>query len=224
MDRGAWWTTVHEVTKRQTRLSDWTHWTSAAFLLLFCIFKAPLPPHFISVSVAHSCPTLCDPMDYTQPGFLVHRILQARTLEWVPISFSRGSSQPRDQTWISCITGRFSTIWATREAPKLSLIYPLHCLLLKQKRLKVGVPKRLVKGIDRSQLIIRSQGASPSFICFFLPGVLAGAVGKSSARTFGNHQSQVIRVLVESLFILKAMVSHCGKAGAPKGVWFWKPS
>jgi len=96
--------------------------------------------------------------------------------------------------------------------------------LLKQKRLKVGVSKRLVKDIDRSQLIIRSQGASPSFICFFLPGVLAGAVGKSSARTFGNHQSQVIRVLVESLFILKAMVSHCGKAGAPKGVWFWKPS
>ena len=89
--------------------------------------------------------------------------------------------------------------------------------------LKVGVSKRLVKGIDISQLIIRSQGASPSFICFFLPGVLAGAVGKSSARTFGNHQSQVIHALVESLFILKAMASHCGKAVAPQVCGFESP-
>ena len=88
----------------------------------------------------------------------------------------------------------------------------------------VGVFKRLVKGIDISQLVTRSQGASTSFTCFFLPGVLAGAVGKSSARTFGNHQSKVIHALVETLFILKAMASHCGKAVAPQGVWFWKPS
>ena len=47
--------------------------------------------------VAQSCPTLCDP---------VHGILQARILEWVAISFSRGSSQPRDQTQVSCIAGR----------------------------------------------------------------------------------------------------------------------
>ena len=43
-------------------------------------------------------------------------ILQARILEWVAISFSRGSSQPRDQTLVSCIAGRFFTIWAIREA------------------------------------------------------------------------------------------------------------
>ena len=47
----------------------------------------------------------------------VHGILQARILEWVAIFFSRGSSQPRDWTWISSIAGRFLTIWATREAP-----------------------------------------------------------------------------------------------------------
>ena len=58
----------------------------------------------------------CDPMDYSLPGFSVHRILQARILEWVAISFSRGSSQPRNQTWVSCIAGRFFTDWATREA------------------------------------------------------------------------------------------------------------
>ena len=43
-------------------------------------------------------------------------ILQARILEWVAMPYSRGSSQPRDQTHVSCIAGRFFTIWATREA------------------------------------------------------------------------------------------------------------
>ena len=52
--------------------------------------------------VIHSCPTLCDPMDCSLPGFSIHGIFQARVLEWVAISFSRGSSQPRDQTLVSC--------------------------------------------------------------------------------------------------------------------------
>ena len=59
---------------------------------------------------------LCNPMDCSPPGSSLHGILQARILEWVAISFSRGSSQPRDRTWVSCITGRFFTIWAIREA------------------------------------------------------------------------------------------------------------
>ena len=50
-------------------------------------------------------------MDYT-----VHEILEARILEWVAIPVSRGSSQPRDQTQVSCIAGRFFTSWATKEA------------------------------------------------------------------------------------------------------------
>ena len=45
-----------------------------------------------------SCPTLCDPMDFTLPGFSVHGILQARIMKWVAIPFSRGSSLPRNQT------------------------------------------------------------------------------------------------------------------------------
>ena len=57
-------------------------------------------------------------MDYNPPGSSVHGILQARILEWVTISFSGGSSQPRSRTWVSCITGRFFTNWATREAPR----------------------------------------------------------------------------------------------------------
>ena len=55
---------------------------------------------------AQSCPTLCDPMDCSLPGFSVHGIFQARVLEWVVISFSRGSSRPRDRTQVSRIVDR----------------------------------------------------------------------------------------------------------------------
>ena len=58
----------------------------------------------VKVKAAQSCPTLCNPMDYT-----VHGVLQARILEWVAVPFSRGSSQPRDQTQFSHIVGRFFT-------------------------------------------------------------------------------------------------------------------
>ena len=58
-------------------------------------------PHF-EVKVTQLCPTLCDPTDYT-----AHGILQATILEWVAFPFSRGSSQPRDQTQVSCIAGGF---------------------------------------------------------------------------------------------------------------------
>ena len=51
-------------------------------------------------SLSQSCPTLCDPMDYT-----VHGILQARILEWIAFPFSRGSSQARDRIQVSCIAG-----------------------------------------------------------------------------------------------------------------------
>ena len=65
---------------------------------------------------SQSCPTLCHPMDHNLPGSSVHGILQARILEWVVILFSKGSSQPRDRTQVSCIAGRFITVLATREA------------------------------------------------------------------------------------------------------------
>ena len=63
---------------------------------------------------AHSCPTLCNPLAYSLSVSSVHGILQARIVEWVAISFSRGSSWPKDQTWGSCIAGRLFTVWATR--------------------------------------------------------------------------------------------------------------
>ena len=77
---------VHREAKSRAGLSDCRfHFHSAQFS-----------------SVTQSCPTLCDPMDYT-----THGILQARILEWVAFPFSRESSQPRDQTRVSCTAGRF---------------------------------------------------------------------------------------------------------------------
>ena len=55
----------------------------------------------------------CDPINYSLPGSPVHWILQARILEWVAMSFSRGTSWPRDWTRVSCIVGRRFIIWAT---------------------------------------------------------------------------------------------------------------
>ena len=60
----------------------------------FCVYVYLIP---------QSCPTLCDPMDYSQPGSSVHGILKARILEWVAISYSRWSSWPMDRIHISCV-------------------------------------------------------------------------------------------------------------------------
>ena len=87
----------------------------------------------MKVEVTQSCPTLCDSMNCSPPGFSVHGILQVRTLKWVAVPFSRGSSQTRDQTQVSGIAGRFFTIWATREtlqrmyAAKLLQLCPTLC-------------------------------------------------------------------------------------------------
>ena len=70
----------------------------------------------MKVLVAPSCSTLCKPTDCNPPGSSVHGTLQARILEWVAIPFSRGFSLLKDETPVSCIGGRFFTIWAPREA------------------------------------------------------------------------------------------------------------
>ena len=68
-------------------------------------------PHAISkeVLVAQLSLTLCDPMDCSPPGSSIHEIFQARILQWVAISFSKGSSQPRDRAWVFCTAGIFFT-------------------------------------------------------------------------------------------------------------------
>ena len=90
----------------------------SSFILLLCVL------------VAQSCLTLCNPMACSPPGFSVHGILQARILEWIAIPFSRGTSQPRDWTLVSCITGRFVTIWPTGKSYfifSISLFPQLQC-------------------------------------------------------------------------------------------------
>ena len=74
------------------------------------------PPCACASLVTQSCPTLWDTMDCSPPGSSVHRISQARILEWVASSFSRGSPQPRDWTHVSCISRRILYCWATWEA------------------------------------------------------------------------------------------------------------
>ena len=92
---------------------NWTQVSCAAgrFFTIWATREAPLS--VLKVKVIQSRLTLCDPMDYTDHGFL-----QARILEWVAIPISRGSSRPKDQTRVSPIVGRFFTSWATRQAPK----------------------------------------------------------------------------------------------------------
>ena len=102
-DGWACWAALCGVAQGRTRLSD-----SAAAAECW-------------VLAMRLCPTLCHPRDCSPPGSSVHGILQARILEWVVIPFSRGSSQPRNRTQVSCTAGRFSTTWATREAQYSSM-------------------------------------------------------------------------------------------------------
>ena len=83
--------------------------------------------------VAQSCLTLCNPINCSLPGSSIHGIFQARVLEWVAISFSRGSSQPRDWTQVSHIACRRFTIWATREAQ----LFTWHSIKGKTRRTEI---------------------------------------------------------------------------------------
>ena len=89
-------------------------WSTGVLVCSWTPFR--LLGEFLCVLATQLCPTLCDPMDCSPPGSSVHGILQVRILELVFIPCSRGSSQPRNQTQLSCIAGRFSTVSATAEA------------------------------------------------------------------------------------------------------------
>ena len=96
-----------------------------------CVYKS-------ESEVVQSCLTLCNPVDCGPPDSSIRGILQTRVLEWVAISFSSRSSQPRDQMQVSCIAGRCFTICATREAHMyitnlINIVY----LVLKLNNLKI---------------------------------------------------------------------------------------
>ena len=71
---------------------------------IFSMSYSLCSPCFCCCSISKSCPTLCKSMNCSLPGFSVHGIFQAKILKWVAISYSRGSSPPRDGTCISCIS------------------------------------------------------------------------------------------------------------------------
>ena len=113
-------------------------WTTQALswknmiLVILVLISSFVPMVAVYGLATKSCPTLCDPMDCSPPACSVHGIFQARILEWIAISFSRGSSQPRNRTQVSCIAGRFFTNWAMREISSsyLSLIFSLSLVYL----------------------------------------------------------------------------------------------
>ena len=134
----------------------------------------------VKLLVALSCPTLWDPMNCNPPGSSVHGILQTRIVEWVAFPFSRGSSQARDWTQVSCIAGRFFTIWATRETQKtIILLYVVN---------KVTVPLALWPAgdfIDFLKCLEPKQWRNPSRVCrlvlsWSLPSTLSQAFGNSA--------------------------------------------
>ena len=90
-------------------------WYHIVWVFLCLVYFTESVCVWACVLVTQSCPTLCDPMGCSLPDSSVHGIFQAIVLEWIAISFSSGSSQARDRTWVSRIVDRRFTVWATRE-------------------------------------------------------------------------------------------------------------
>ena len=122
-----WWLWRHISAISIICLIQHTHllWHFNIYALINFMFK---------VKVTQSCLTLCNPMDYT-----VHGILQA--MEWVAFPFSKGSSRPRNWTWVSCVVGRCFTIWATREAHSLWNLNTIFFQTPSQQRKKTSSAK-----------------------------------------------------------------------------------
>ena len=105
-------------TAKETIISSWVSLTGLTWYWVYILERGsnsnpnknvnyPIRT-FVVWLLSHVC-LFCDPMDCNPPGSSVHGILQARILEWVAISFSRGSSQSRDWVQVSCLVGRFFT-------------------------------------------------------------------------------------------------------------------
>ena len=101
MDREAWRAVIHGVAKSQTWLSDWSD--------LIWGWYSRYKKCACSLSCFSHVWLFVTPMDCSLPGSSVHEIFQAGILEWVAMPSSRASSQPRDQTRVSCIAGGFFT-------------------------------------------------------------------------------------------------------------------
>ena len=127
--------------------------------------------------------TLCDSMDCSLPGSSIHRILQARMLEWLAILFFKGFSWPRDQTLVSCLAGRSCTIWAGREALEclnehlvntcyMSCMHILWCSYHQEVEsrdfLVVQWLRILLLVLGRTELKFGQEGEAQCLLSFFL--------------------------------------------------------
>ena len=127
-DREAWHAAVHRVTKSKTQFSNWTTTYIQANHLHKIPWNASLPCQFGQHDfegeneVSQSCLTLCNPMEWSLPGSSIRTWdFPGKRLEWLVISFSRGSSWPRDRTWISHIIGRCLYCLSHQESPSMIL-------------------------------------------------------------------------------------------------------
>ena len=121
--------------RRSSQPRDWTRipHTAGGF---FTVWTTREAQEYWSVCVCvcvcvkplQSCPTLYKAVDYSLSGSFVHGILQARILERVPLFFSRGSSQSRDQTRVSFTAGIFFASWTTRDCSQDKAYQIVECL------------------------------------------------------------------------------------------------
>ena len=108
--------------------------------------------------VAKSCPALCNPMNCSPPGSSIRGIFQAGILEWVAISFSRGSSQCRDQTCISYLARRILFHWATWEALWEACIIPLIATTLWERHYGLRFTDEKA---EYQRMVVRRQNSNP---------------------------------------------------------------
>ena len=174
-------------------------YSTPAFPVLHYLMEfAQIHVHWVNVKVkesevAQSCLTLCDPVDCSLPGSSLRGILQARILEWVAISFSRGSSHPTDRTQVS-IPGRRFNLWVTREAaesvmPSKHLILCCPFLLLPSLLPSIRVFSMSQLFASGGQRIAASASVLPMHIQDWFPLGLTGWISlqsKGLSRVFSN--------------------------------------
>ena len=132
----AWgWTCVNNqrtTPARELRFQWWEAFWSSLVGLNSPNILHPIPLPSVCAELLQSCPTLCDSTDCSLPGCSVHGILQARTLEWVAMPSSRGSSQSRDRIYLSPVSGTGRQIlchWHHLGSPPLPYAYSIYLLL-----------------------------------------------------------------------------------------------
>ena len=173
-------------------------WIKSSFVFTPGHFSSLIYGHSASLlfevkwsEVAQSCLTLCNPMDCSLPG--VHGILQARILEWVAISFSMGSSQPRDWTWVSHIGGRRFYLWTTREVHLFQISHVFLCL-------NFFVDMFLSSWISLSCLISRSY--SNSYLQWHLLPKLPWLLPKANLRVLPPWSYHILYICLDLTFTM----------------------